>query len=272
AQGSSDLGEPFYSDDAAQHHLVDEGWIWMLRFNNAITSVGFVANEQFIASHDPAKLWAQIRSRYPTIDALLSGSELVAPRQNGFVQWGNLRRSSRLWAQAAGSNWFMLPGTVGVIDPLHSTGIAHALSGVRRIARTLLGKTSADMNYADDVPEELKWIDQIVAIAYQAKAINFQLFTAACTLYFVAAIHCERNMAVAGQMPEGFLCWKNTELRKLVGWFQSRLHLIEKQTATEGEQEQVLEQFRRKLEPWNDVGLLDPSLHNRIARSSAPKA
>lgn len=31
---------PFDSDDAAQHHLLENGWLWMLRFNNGITSVG----------------------------------------------------------------------------------------------------------------------------------------------------------------------------------------------------------------------------------------
>ncbi|MEM6473629.1 MAG: FAD-dependent oxidoreductase, partial [Planctomycetota bacterium] len=31
---------PFDADDAAQHHLIDEGWVWMLRLENGITSVG----------------------------------------------------------------------------------------------------------------------------------------------------------------------------------------------------------------------------------------
>jgi len=30
--------------------------------------------------------------------------------------------------------------------------------------------------------------------------------------------------------------------------------------------------MHREIEPWNDVGLLDPCVHNRLSRSVAPKS
>ena len=36
---------PYPVDDAAVHHVFDGGWIWVLRFNNGITSAGVAATE-----------------------------------------------------------------------------------------------------------------------------------------------------------------------------------------------------------------------------------
>ncbi len=83
-------------------------------------------------------------SRYPTVAALLSKADLFGPLQGNKISLGWMPRLSRLWARAAGDNWLSLPSTVGVIDPLHSTGLAHALSGgVRRAAQILLTDASA---------------------------------------------------------------------------------------------------------------------------------
>ena len=35
--------DPFDPDDAAQHHLLGDSWMWALRFNNGITSLGWVS-------------------------------------------------------------------------------------------------------------------------------------------------------------------------------------------------------------------------------------
>jgi FADH2 O2-dependent halogenase len=32
-------------DDAALHHVFDGGWVWVLRFNNGITSAGVAATD-----------------------------------------------------------------------------------------------------------------------------------------------------------------------------------------------------------------------------------
>src|ERR1044071_7655104 len=45
-------GEPFPypPDDSAVHHILPGGWIWVLRFNNGITSAGASATDE-VAKH-----------------------------------------------------------------------------------------------------------------------------------------------------------------------------------------------------------------------------
>ena len=43
---------PYPPDDAALHHVFPGGWIWVLRFNNGITSAGAALTDP--AAHDGA--------------------------------------------------------------------------------------------------------------------------------------------------------------------------------------------------------------------------
>jgi tetracycline 7-halogenase / FADH2 O2-dependent halogenase len=157
-----------------------------------------------------------------------------------------------------------------LIDPLHSTGIAHALSGVLRIADILTTRRSLSethrllQTYSVDVVHEVQWIDQLVSTCYQAASTSFDFFIAASCLYFVAAIHCERQMAADGRMRDGFLLARSPALQGIVRQAQARLACASRSTP-------FAQWMREQLEPWNNVGLLDPSLHNRISRSIAPK-
>ena len=185
----------------------------------------------------------------------------------------------------------MLPGTVGVVDPLHSTGIAHALSGVQRLARILLHEQQARAHalarYSTDVVDEVVWIDRIVSTCYTAASRSFDLFVAACSLYFVAAIHCERQLLRASErartgelttntpFDDGFLLKNNTHLRRVGHSTEQRIAELrpEKEIggASSRERREVVAWLREQLTPWNDVGLMDESLMNRIARSTAEK-
>jgi hypothetical protein len=57
---------------------------------------------------------------------------------------------SRLWSRASGPGWAMLPTTAGFVDPLHSTGIAHGLRGVERIAELLLADRHDEAAWQSD--------------------------------------------------------------------------------------------------------------------------
>jgi tetracycline 7-halogenase / FADH2 O2-dependent halogenase len=47
AQRDSDQEVPPYPpEQAAVHHVFDGGWVWVLRFNNGITSAGVAATEE----------------------------------------------------------------------------------------------------------------------------------------------------------------------------------------------------------------------------------
>ncbi len=59
---------PYPLDDAAVHHVFDGGWVWVLRFNNGITSAGVaatrrVAEELALSEGEPA--WQRLLDRLP---------------------------------------------------------------------------------------------------------------------------------------------------------------------------------------------------------------
>ncbi len=278
--GLSTSDDPFDGDDAAQHHWVGRGWLWFLRFADGTTSVGLVQpcqdwSDALVDAPDRLSAFKQLIESFPTVADLLRGASLVAPHDShGNPRMAWMPRISRLWSQAAGKNWLMLPTTAGIIDPLHSTGIAHSLSGVLRAADLLTAKVSdarrVEMlaQYSVDVVEEVRWIDQMVANCYTAVSQNFEAFIAASSLYFVSAIQCERQMALAGEMRDGFLLARSTKLQRVM---HDTTRWLEQSTVSNNTNE-ISKWMRQQIQPWNDVGLLEPLSHNRLSRSVAPKS
>ncbi len=137
-------------------------------------------------------------------------------------------RLSRLWAQAAGERWLALPSTVGVVDPLHSTGLAHALSGVRRAAQILLHDSNSQQmewlqQYNEDVVAEVRWIDRMVSTCY-AGLPDFDLFTAASSFYFLATVACETELRDTGNLSQGFLGFRHPQWPSLMSRVAQQLN------------------------------------------------
>ena len=112
--GHDVLQDPFHADDSAQHHLHRDGWIWMLRFNNGITSVGYTQSAE---NGIPKSL-----PHDPSIRSLIEPATLVDP-DHAMRGTGRLQR---LFCPLVAPRCLMLPSTACTIDPLHSTGIAQA--------------------------------------------------------------------------------------------------------------------------------------------------
>ena len=134
-------GTPYPMDDAALHHVFDGGWMWVLRFDNGVTSAGIavtddLAGELRLADGEPA--WRRFLALYPSIAAQFADA---APTRE--FTW--MPRLSWRAEQAAGPGWVMLPSAAGFVDPLFSTGIPLTLLGIERIARLLEGARGADV-------------------------------------------------------------------------------------------------------------------------------
>ena len=122
---------PYPVDDAALHHVFPGGWIWVLRFNNGVTSAGVaatpgLARELGFEAGRPA--WDRLLARFPSVGEQFTDSEPVQP----FVHAPSL---SYHCGRVAGPRWALMPHAAGFVDPLLSTGIALSLFGVRRLAR-----------------------------------------------------------------------------------------------------------------------------------------
>jgi FADH2 O2-dependent halogenase len=262
AAGDASTLTPFCSDDAAQHHLLAHGWVWMLRFDNGLTSVGLVEpGDPPSQTANLAWFWKDALGRYPSLWSLFAEAEAVRP----LAATGPLRR---LWSQASGPGWAMLPTTAGFVDPLHSTGIAHGVHGVARLAELLLADRHDEHRwraYGEAVIDEVRWIDQLVSIAYGTMT-DPSLFKAACMLFFLATIRFEQQ-ATAGTPPQrlGFLAADDRSLRSaLSGQRQRLLEAAAGQLPVEA----TVSQLQEALATWDTASLFNPTADNRFAHTA----
>lgn len=260
---------PYPVDDSAVHHLFSKGWLWQLRFEGGTTSVGFVAPESSAViqkERSPDENWQALLDRDPVLKQWF-GSARLAAIPGRIIQTDRLQR---LFSQGAGSDWAALPFTIGFIDPLHSTGIAHTLLGVERLAKIL--SQSAVRNrqaelfvYSCRVIQELKHIDRLVAGCYGSLQ-NFEHFTAWTMLYFAAATTFENRF---GSGNDNFLCAADERFSRTVEQLYDR-HFASPVSSVDSSVS-LVSQIREAIQAYNSVGLFSPKIRNMYHYTAAEK-
>lgn len=261
----SDEPLPYPIDDAAVHHIFDGGWIWVLRFNNGITSAGTavtsaLARELRLAEGRDA--WQRLLQRLPTVADQFADTEAQLP----FV---HLARIAVRVEPIIGSRWSLLPSAAGFVDPLLSTGFALTLLGIERLARALeRGMESPEFarrlkSYAQGTARELAMTEELVAALY-ASMSNFPVFTALSLLYFAAASFSETARRL--RRPElacGFLLEANPKFGPPVrALCQNVLAGSTKSDQWKGAHTELIDDIYRTIEPFDVAGLCDRSRRN----------
>ena len=193
---------PYPDDWAAVHHVIDEGWMYSLRFDHGVTSAGFTLSPRGVSSlgsaarADADTLWRALLARYPTIGAAFADATPVMP-----IAFRS-RIQHRL-GQAAGARWVLLPHAYGFVDPLFSTGIAWGLRAIERLALCFEGGRlpTADQlaRYDTLLGAEADQVDRLVAGAYEAMA-HFDLFAAHAMIYFAVVSFAEVRRRLGGRL------------------------------------------------------------------------
>ncbi len=268
SRGIDTAEHPFDCDHAALHHVFADGWMWQLRFNDETVSAGFVQDlnrgeRPNLSANDEWNSWLR---RLPSVGEQFANAKVVRP-EDGLRSTGRLQRKL---ARAAGAWWAMLPNTAGFIDALHSSGIAHTLCGIERLARILIRSLDRDdlesqlREYERCVLAEFELIDLLVSRCFAAMG-DFRRFANATMLYFAAATSYERaRLASVGEFRSAFLLADDERWLAVVRRMCERLR--------EGGR---IEQFEREMveaiRPFNVVGLCDPSLRNMYRHSALPE-
>ncbi|HET7218761.1 MAG TPA: FAD-dependent oxidoreductase, partial [Vicinamibacterales bacterium] len=179
---------PYPVDDAALHHVFPGGWIWVLRFNNGITSAGAALTDAAAAAvgaADGAPAWDRLLATLPSVADQFQRAHAVLP----FVHAPRLAFRS---ARVAGPSWALLPSAAGVIDPLLSTGFPLTLLGIVRLVdlleRTAPGpeRDASLREYEQTTLDELDATERLVGALY-ANMSAPSLFKRLSLLYFAAA-------------------------------------------------------------------------------------
>ena len=246
---------PYPIDDAAVHHVFPGGWIWMLRFNNGVTSAGAALTDPVAAAlgtGDGAAAWSRLLETLPSVADQFVSARAVLP----FVHTPRVAFRS---ARVAGPAWALLPSAAGVIDPLLSTGFPLTLLGILRLVdileRTSMGpdRDAALLEYERVTLAELDATERLVGALYATMA-DPPLFKRLSLLYFAAASFSEaaRRLGRPGLAPGFLLCAHPTfgpELAACASLAAGAPH---------GSARRGLEaRIDRAIEPFDTAGLLD---------------
>jgi len=265
---------PYPDDWAAVHHIIDEGWMYSLRFDDGVTSAGFALTPSGLADLkmaqpvDAPALWRALLARYPSLERAFGDAKRVMPI--GFVP----RIQHRL-TQAVGDRWALLPHAYAFVDPLFSTGIAWGLRAVERLALAFEsaagGRRLPDRGqlarYETLLAVEADQIDRLVAASYDAMA-HFDLFAAHAMIYFAIVSYAEAHQRLVASDSlawSGFLGVGDTQAEPLLRESCARLCDITKGTRLTGSAEdrrRYANWVREAIAPRNVAGLADPLRHN----------
>ena len=179
---------PYPIEDAAVHHIFDGGWIWMLRFNNGITSAGVAATDRVtekLRFADGAVAWKRLLQIIPSLEDQFANAKAERP-------FTHVQRLSFLSNAIQGERWALLPSAAGFVDPLLSTGFPLTLLGISRLANILERDWNSPRldeqmkTYAAQTSLEIKATANLISALY-ANMNRFPVFTALSLLYFAAA-------------------------------------------------------------------------------------
>jgi FADH2 O2-dependent halogenase len=253
-QIEADLETPPYPvDDAAVHHIFDGGWIWVLHFNNGVTSAGVAATEKVAAElrlEEGADAWERLLNLLPVLKEQFSEAKAERP-------FTHVRRLPFLSGAVCGDRWALLPSAAGFVDPLLSTGFPLTLLGISRLADILERDWNSPrfearlQQYAAQTVDELHATSRLLGGLY-ANMDDFPVFVALSLLYFAEASFSETARRLnKPQLAPSFLLHDHPTFgpacRRLL---ERALHLH-----TDQDSANLINEILRVIEPLDVAGL-----------------
>jgi tetracycline 7-halogenase / FADH2 O2-dependent halogenase len=252
--GSSTQDQPPYPpDSAAVHHIFDGGWIWLLHFNNGVTSAGIAATDALASRWNLAEgaaAWDRILRDIPALRKQFATAKPVQP-------FRHIPRLGFRSATITGKRWALLPSAAGFVDPLLSTGFPLTLLGIDRLATIIEHDWESPRfaqhleTYAAEADAELLATARLIGSLY-ANMDNFPVFVSLSLLYFAIASYSETVRRLnKPYLAPSFLLHDHPQF----GPSCIRLFERARQLPTTHESTQLSEDILRAIEPFNVAGL-----------------
>lgn len=237
---STGVTDPYPADDAAVHHVFDGGWVWVLRFNNGITSAGVAATRtvaEELALSEGAPAWHRLLARLPAMQSQFKDAGACQP----FRHMPSISFRSQT---IVGESWAMLPSAAGFVDPLLSTGFALNLLGIERLANVLQQNSTLE-EYAQQTDQDLLAASCLIGALYKNMG-DFGAFAAVSMLYFAAVSFAETAHRLGKpELAPGFLLHEHPAFGP----------------ALQGSVD--VDHIQELIEPFNLGGFGDPARGNR---------
>ncbi|MFZ0663886.1 MAG: tryptophan 7-halogenase [Acidobacteriaceae bacterium] len=243
---------PYPVEAAAVHHVFDGGWVWLLRFNNGVTSAGVaavdsLANELNLREGAPG--WDRLLAELPALREQFACAKSVEP-------FHHIGRPAFRSASIASQNWALLPSAAGFVDPLLSTGFPLTLFGIARLAEAIerdWGTNRFETQlaaYAAQTDGDLIATARLIGALY-ANMGSFSVFSALCLLYFAAASYSETARRLGKRhLASSFLLHDHPQFGP-----ECRRVLERARTVHRGEESNALiDEVFRVIEPFDVAG------------------
>jgi len=246
---------PYPPDAAALHHVFEGGWIWVLRFDNGVTSAGIAAELRLareLRLAEGAGAWQRVLERFPSVRDQFAGAREIRP-------WVHAPRLAFSCPTCVGEGWAMAPSAAAFIDPFFSTGFPLALLGIRRLGAALrhfddpLQLCRSLEAHRRATNAEARTAAMLVAGSYGLFG-DFPSFAALSMLYFAAASFSEMAHRLnRADLASRFLLGNQAAFARPFRHF-TRCGARGKPVGSEAVAEAVA--------PYNVAGLCDPGRRN----------
>ncbi|MEJ7602123.1 MAG: NAD(P)/FAD-dependent oxidoreductase [Kofleriaceae bacterium] len=165
-------------DGGTMHHCFDGGWIWSIRFDDEVTSVGITLDRDrwpLDESITAEEEFQQIIGRYPSVKAVLGEAKNIRPVIRTGRVHGGTDRIQFSCSSIVGDRFILAPHAAAFVDPLFSTGILLTSSFMSRfVPRALEAKADGNWSQERFAPlgpiffRELYQIDKLVGGMFKA--------------------------------------------------------------------------------------------------------
>lgn len=258
----SDQEPPYPADDAAVHHLFDGGWIWVLKFNNGITSAGVSLrkdNALDLTLKEGAAAWKRLLEELPAVGDQFADAEPVMP----FTYRPHMSfRSER----TTGTRWAMLPAAAGFVDPMMSIGFPLNLRGIMRLAAILeehpedvRDPREGSLSSYEEATRKEQDLGSLMIGALWANFSDFELFSSLALIYFAAASYSESAIRLGKpELASSFLLDDHPEF----GPRARRCYERALSEPTPAERDELMREIQRTIAPFDVAGLTDRSRRN----------